>query len=142
MSKEKKIKRKIESLKKIASKHRAIFVKARDKAEKLEEPLILAELKEKYEKKYFAIPNGVDDIKWTTYVYCIEVSSFIKGRDFIHANGRIIMFDDMGKKGISIRKTDTEDIISHYCKKEVSQTAFLKGAQSIITNLLSEINNK
>jgi hypothetical protein len=142
MSKGNKTRREIASLQKVAKKHRAIFVKARDRAEKLEEPLILAKLKEKYEKRYFVIPNGVDDIKWTTYVYCIEVSSFIKGRDFIHANGRIIMFDDMGKKGIFIRKTDTEDIISHYCKKEVSQTTFLKGAQSIITNLLSEINNK
>jgi len=142
MSKEKKIRRNIESLKKVANKHRAIFVKARDKAEELEKPLILAKLKEKYEKRYFVIPNSADDIKWTTYVYCIEVTSFMKGRDFIHANGRIIMFDDMKEKGIVIRKTETEDIISHYCKKEVSQTTFLKGAQSIITNLLSEINNK
>lgn len=133
----KKIERSISSLRRTAKKHRDLFIEARDKAEELEKPIILADLKKKYEGKYFTTENGGGGITWATYVYCIEITSFVKGLGFLHAYGRVVIFEDMKERGLSIRRTETDDTIAHLLQKEISKKKFMDGAYKISHALLS-----
>ncbi len=127
---ERRIMKDIASLRKIAKKHRDVFIKAKNKADKLELPFIVSNLKKKYEGRFYQFPNAVDNEKWTGYLYCIEVSDFFKASDGIVAKGKSLTFEDMKSRGISIR-TQEQEFFSRELR-EISREKFKIETEKIL----------
>jgi hypothetical protein len=128
------IKKRIKSFRQQAARHRKIFIKSRDRADKLEYRILLQETKDKYEGRYFEFGNALDGHTWTGYTLCQSVTDFTKTGDRVEPTGVFILFEESPDGAISIRKTKT-DFASIYCKREITQRKFTREVNKITLNI-------
>lgn len=131
MSKEDKTKRTIESLRKTAKRHRAIFAKARKKAEELEQPFLLRDAKKVYEGKFYH-PSPEE------WLCCQTVLKAERMNDRIDITSVLVQLGKNrdGHYYISITETDMAEL---YLKNEIPRNVFTDRLEKAISDINTRI---
>lgn len=132
-SEEVRLKARVKKLRGVVKKHRAIFYKAAEDAARLEKPLIMKEIKERFEGKYF---QNVD-ARSEEYIYCEKITGYekISGGEITPTG--VFVFISKNKKNpvdVSISRR-TMDYAGAYCKNPMPKSVYASRVNAILKDL-------